>query len=81
MLTLRTCITPVLLYHSYSRTQRWTQETPDVLIYVRMLMLIFVCFPFSFKIFFLMWAIFKVFTKFVTILLLFSVLVFWLPGM
>ena len=31
-------------------------------------------------IFFLMWAIFKVFTEFVTILLLFYVLVSWLQG-
>ena len=31
--------------------------------------------------FFLMWAIFKVFNEFVTIIILFSVLVFWLPGM
>ena len=31
--------------------------------------------------FFLMWTIFKVFIEFVTILLLFYVVVFWLPGM
>ena len=37
---------------------------------------------FSLKIFFfLMWTIFKVFTEFVTILLLFHVSVFWLLGM
>ena len=36
---------------------------------------------FVFKIFFLMWAIFKAFIEFVTILLLFHVLVFWLQGM
>ena len=34
-----------------------------------------------FKIFFLMWTIFKVFIEFVTILLLFYVLLFWLRGM
>ena len=31
--------------------------------------------------FFLMWTIFKVFIEFITILLLFYVVVFWLPGM
>ena len=36
---------------------------------------------FCFKIFFLMWTIFKVFIEFVTILLLFYVLVFWQRGM
>ena len=36
---------------------------------------------FFFKIFFLMWTIFKVFIEFVTILLLFYVLVFWQRGM
>ena len=34
-----------------------------------------------FKYFFLAWTIFKVFTKFVTILFLLYVLVFWLQGM
>ena len=38
-------------------------------------------FPFLFfKIFFLMWTIFKVFTEFVTKLLLFYLLFFWLRG-
>ena len=31
--------------------------------------------------FFLMWTTFKVFTEFVTVVLLFYVLVFWPPGM
>ena len=40
-----------------------------------------ISFIFFFWDFFLMWTIFKVFTEFVTILLLFYVLVFWLWGM
>ena len=36
---------------------------------------------YNFKIFFLMWTMFKVFIEFVTILFLFYVLVFWLQGM
>ena len=38
-------------------------------------------FVYFFKIFFLIWTIFKVFIKFVTILLLFYILVFWPLGM
>ena len=42
---------------------------------------VFLVLFFFFKNFFLMWTIFKVFIEFVTILLLFYVLVFWPRGM
>ena len=53
----------------------WDLRLPDPQIHLRF------CCCFLLKIFFLIWTTFKVFIEFVTILLLFYVLVFWPRGM
>ena len=66
-----------------TRTSNQRRELPracgiphaELVIYLFIYLFLFLDF------FFLMWTVFKVFTEFVTILLLFYVLVFWLQGM
>ena len=52
-----------------------------LVVFLLILSLLLLCLFFFFPRFFFMWTIFKFFIEFVTILLLFYILVFWPPGM
>ena len=79
-------LTPVTVYNSHSEYACLGRKTKEDLYFLlETFSIVWICHHifliFFFKRFFLMWTIFKVFTEFVTILLLFHVLVFWPWGL